>query len=51
MTEDDIAEIMSSHAEVVTGHTLGVNFRKYTPKFEVERLQNSAVYRMIHGLD
>ncbi|XP_028142019.2 glutamic acid-rich protein-like isoform X1 [Diabrotica virgifera virgifera] len=51
MTDAKIMETIDSNLEVIAGKRKGINFMKYTPPSKnLDHLQNSEVYRLIHGM-
>ncbi|CAG9827265.1 unnamed protein product [Diabrotica balteata] len=52
MTDEKIMETIDSNLEVIAGKRKGINFMKYTPPpKKLDHLQNSEVYRLIHGME
>nr|XP_022913694.1 trichohyalin-like [Onthophagus taurus] len=52
LTDERIAKTINSYTEVVSGRTMGINFLKYQPPPKnLDYLQKSAVYRLIHEMD
>ncbi|XP_072402758.1 uncharacterized protein [Diabrotica undecimpunctata] len=52
MTDEKIMETIDSNLEVIAGKRKGINFMKYTPPPKnLDHLQNSEVYRLIHGME
>ncbi|KAK9721577.1 hypothetical protein QE152_g20795 [Popillia japonica] len=52
MTDEKIANTINMFSEVIVGRTMGINFLKYQPPPKnLEHLQKSAVYRLVHDIE
>ncbi|KPJ14045.1 Copper chaperone for superoxide dismutase [Papilio machaon] len=51
-TEEQIAETILAHSELIQGKTMGINFMKYEkPPIPLDHLQHSEVFKMIHNTE
>ncbi|XP_060517139.1 glutamic acid-rich protein isoform X2 [Cylas formicarius] len=52
LSDEKISKMIETYSEVLVGKTKGINFLKYQPPPKnLSYLQNSEVYRLIHGMD
>lgn len=52
MSDDKISKTIEDFSEVIVGKTKGINFLKYQPPPKnLDYLQKSEVYRLIHGME